>query len=255
MLAEHVLTDYVLIGLIGFAAQLVDGALGMAFGVISTTAMLSIGMAPAQASAIVHTAEIFTTGASAGSHIYHRNVDWRLVSAPRRRGRARRGGRRMDPVEHRREHHAAVRGGLSRAARHLHPAQGVAARAGARRARAVGRADWICRRLSRCERRRRLGSARDLQPGRLGSCAAHGGRLGQHHRVLRYRRGRHHLLRRTRRLALAGAARADHRRHAGRAARRLGGQAHSGARPDDRGRLPGDRAVVVADRAGAQTRG
>ena len=79
MLTEHVLTDYVLIGLIGFAAQLVDGALGMAFGVISTTAMLSIGMAPAQASAIVHTAEIFTTGASASSHIFHRNVDWRLV--------------------------------------------------------------------------------------------------------------------------------------------------------------------------------
>jgi uncharacterized protein len=74
-----VLSDYVLIGLIGFAAQLVDGALGMAFGVISTTAMLSIGMPPAQASAIVHTAEIFTTGASAGSHILHRNVDWRLV--------------------------------------------------------------------------------------------------------------------------------------------------------------------------------
>ena len=47
------LTDYVLIGLIGFAAQLVDGALGMAFGVISTTAMLSIGMPPAQASAIM----------------------------------------------------------------------------------------------------------------------------------------------------------------------------------------------------------
>jgi len=74
-----VLTDYVLIGLIGFAAQIVDGCLGMAFGVISTTAMLSIGMPPAQASAIVHTAEIFTTGASSGSHIFHRNVDWRLV--------------------------------------------------------------------------------------------------------------------------------------------------------------------------------
>src|SRR5215203_2081601 len=38
-----------------------------------------IGLPPAQASAIVHTAEIFTTGASAGSHIFHRNVDWRLV--------------------------------------------------------------------------------------------------------------------------------------------------------------------------------
>src|SRR3982751_173551 len=73
------ITEYVLIGMIGFAAQLVDGALGMAFGVISTTAMLAIGLPPAQASALVHTAEIFTTGASAASHVYNRNVDWRLV--------------------------------------------------------------------------------------------------------------------------------------------------------------------------------
>jgi uncharacterized membrane protein YfcA len=80
VLVDHVLTNYLLIGLIGFAAQLIDGALGMAFGVISTTAMLSIGMAPAQASAIVHTAEVFTTAASAGSHLWHRNVDWRLVT-------------------------------------------------------------------------------------------------------------------------------------------------------------------------------
>jgi len=72
--------DYLLLGAVGFLAQLVDGALGMAFGVISTTAMLSMGLPPAQASAIVHTAEIFTTGASAGSHLWHRNVDWRLVA-------------------------------------------------------------------------------------------------------------------------------------------------------------------------------
>src|SRR3954468_391708 len=72
--------DYIVLGLIGFAAQLVDGALGMAFGVISTTAMLSFGMPPAQASAIVHTAEIFTTAGSAASHMWHRNVDWRLIS-------------------------------------------------------------------------------------------------------------------------------------------------------------------------------
>jgi uncharacterized membrane protein YfcA len=74
-----VLPDYLLLGAIGFAAQLVDGALGMAFGVICTTAMLSMGMPPAQASALVHTAEIFTTAGSAGSHLWHRNVDWRLV--------------------------------------------------------------------------------------------------------------------------------------------------------------------------------
>jgi uncharacterized protein len=74
------LIDYVLLGAVGFVAQLIDGALGMAFGVISTSTMLSMGMAPAQASAIVHTAEIFTTAASAGSHVWHRNVDWRIVA-------------------------------------------------------------------------------------------------------------------------------------------------------------------------------
>jgi hypothetical protein len=65
---------------VGFVAQLIDGALGMAYGVISNTAMLALGLPPAQASALVHTAEVFTTGASAASHIYHRNTDWRLVA-------------------------------------------------------------------------------------------------------------------------------------------------------------------------------
>jgi len=64
---------------VGFVAQLVDGALGMAYGVLTNTALLAIGLLPAQASALVHTAEVFTTSASAASHIYHRNVDWRLV--------------------------------------------------------------------------------------------------------------------------------------------------------------------------------
>lgn len=64
---------------VGFVAQLVDGALGMAYGVLTNTVLLAIGLPPAQASALVHTAEIFTTGASAASHIYHRNVDWRIV--------------------------------------------------------------------------------------------------------------------------------------------------------------------------------
>jgi uncharacterized membrane protein YfcA len=73
-------TEFFLLLLIGFLAQLVDGALGMAYGVLTNAALLSIGLAPAQASALVHTAEIFTTGASAASHIYHRNVDWRFVS-------------------------------------------------------------------------------------------------------------------------------------------------------------------------------
>src|SRR2546421_5803613 len=52
----------------------------MAYGVLANAAMLSMGLPPAHASALVHTAEVFTTGASAASHIYHRNVDWRLVA-------------------------------------------------------------------------------------------------------------------------------------------------------------------------------
>ena len=64
--------------LIGFAAQLVDGALGMAYGQISSTLLIAKGIPPQLASAGVHTAETFTTAVSAISHIAHRNVDWRL---------------------------------------------------------------------------------------------------------------------------------------------------------------------------------
>jgi hypothetical protein len=65
---------------VGFAAQLVDGALGMAFGVISSTLLLSLGVPPAAASAGVHTVETFTTGVSGISHILHRNIDWKLFA-------------------------------------------------------------------------------------------------------------------------------------------------------------------------------
>jgi len=57
---------------------MVDGALGMAFGQISSTLLVSIGVPPAAASAGVHTAETFTTAISGISHVAHRNVDWRL---------------------------------------------------------------------------------------------------------------------------------------------------------------------------------
>jgi uncharacterized membrane protein YfcA len=63
---------------VGFLAQIVDGALGMAYGVVSTTVLLSFGVPPAQASASVHVAEVFTTAASGTSHIIHKNVDWKL---------------------------------------------------------------------------------------------------------------------------------------------------------------------------------
>lgn len=64
--------------LVGFFAQLIDGALGMAFGVISTTVLISLGVPPAAASASVHAVESFTTGVSGASHAYHRNIDWAL---------------------------------------------------------------------------------------------------------------------------------------------------------------------------------
>jgi uncharacterized protein len=64
---------------VGFAAQMVDGALGMAFGVINSTLLVSVmGVPPAHASAMVHTVETFTTAASGASHVWHRNVNWRL---------------------------------------------------------------------------------------------------------------------------------------------------------------------------------
>jgi uncharacterized protein len=64
--------------LIGFAAQLVDGALGMAFGVIANTALLWLGIPPALATSYVHVIKVFTGGVSGASHIMHGNVDWRL---------------------------------------------------------------------------------------------------------------------------------------------------------------------------------
>ena len=63
---------------VGFAAQMVDGALGMAFGVISNTLLLSLGVPPAMASAGVHTVETFTTAVSGVSHALHKNVNWKL---------------------------------------------------------------------------------------------------------------------------------------------------------------------------------
>jgi len=69
----------VLLAIVGLAAQLVDGSLGMAYGVTSTTLLLAIGTNPAAASATVHLAEIGTTLASGVSHWRFGNVDWRVV--------------------------------------------------------------------------------------------------------------------------------------------------------------------------------
>jgi uncharacterized membrane protein YfcA len=70
--------DLLLYVAIGFAAQLVDGALGMAYGVTASSLLLGVGVAPAVSSATVHAAECFTTGASALSHHTFGNIDRKL---------------------------------------------------------------------------------------------------------------------------------------------------------------------------------
>lgn len=73
------LNDVLLFIVVGFAAQIVDGAIGMAYGVLSTTLLMSLGVPPVTASAAVHAAEVFTTAASGTAHWRLGNVDRRLV--------------------------------------------------------------------------------------------------------------------------------------------------------------------------------
>jgi uncharacterized membrane protein YfcA len=65
--------------LVGFVAQSIDGALGMAYGVSSNSILLGIGIPPATASAWVHFAQVFTSLASGISHWKMGNVDWKLA--------------------------------------------------------------------------------------------------------------------------------------------------------------------------------
>lgn len=71
MLPDH----FLLYVLAGFVAQIIDGALGMAYGVTASSLLISFGVPPAATSATVHAAECFTTGASAISHHAFGNVD------------------------------------------------------------------------------------------------------------------------------------------------------------------------------------
>ena len=63
---------------VGFFAQLIDGALGMAYGVVCIAVLSALGVPPAAASAVVHAAEVFTTATAATSHAAHKNIDRRL---------------------------------------------------------------------------------------------------------------------------------------------------------------------------------
>ena len=68
-----------LLAVAGFAAQLVDGALGMGYGITSSTILLLIGLSPAAASASVHIAKIGTGASSGLAHHRFGNVDWKVV--------------------------------------------------------------------------------------------------------------------------------------------------------------------------------
>jgi uncharacterized protein len=75
------LRNLVVLAIVGFVAQLVDGSLGMAYGVTSTTLLLAIaGLTPALASTVVHISEVGTTLASGVSHWRFGNVDWSKIT-------------------------------------------------------------------------------------------------------------------------------------------------------------------------------
>ena len=71
--------SFLVLAIVGLVAQLVDGSLGMAYGVTSQSLLLAVGLAPALASASVHLAEVGTTLASGASHWRFGNVDWSKV--------------------------------------------------------------------------------------------------------------------------------------------------------------------------------
>jgi uncharacterized membrane protein YfcA len=73
--------EFFLFVLGGFIAQMIDGSLGMAYGVSASTFLMSFGVPPAAASASVHTAEIFTSGASGLSHWRLQNVNKKLFQS------------------------------------------------------------------------------------------------------------------------------------------------------------------------------
>jgi len=76
--SQFVSSNIITFLIIGFFAQLIDGALGMAYGVSCNSLLLYFGIHPVFASAAVHTAEVFTTGVSGISHLKLKNVDKKL---------------------------------------------------------------------------------------------------------------------------------------------------------------------------------
>lgn len=71
--------EFWVFALVGVLAQLIDGALGMGYGVVSSTVLISLGVPPASVSASVHAAKAFTGAASAASHAFYKNIDFKLL--------------------------------------------------------------------------------------------------------------------------------------------------------------------------------
>jgi uncharacterized membrane protein YfcA len=71
--------DFILFVLVGFAAQVIDGSIGMAYGLTATTVLLSLGYPPVTASSSIHAAEVFTTAASGLSHWRFGNIDFSIL--------------------------------------------------------------------------------------------------------------------------------------------------------------------------------
>ena len=80
-LLSNVGPEFFIFVLGGFVAQMIDGSLGMAYGVSASTFLMSFGVPPAAASASIHTAEIFTSGVSGLSHLRFGNVNKKLFKS------------------------------------------------------------------------------------------------------------------------------------------------------------------------------
>jgi len=72
-------TSFIVLVIVGFIAQIIDGSLGMAYGVSANSFLLTVGLSPAIASSSVHAAEVFTTLISGLSHLKFGNIDKRMV--------------------------------------------------------------------------------------------------------------------------------------------------------------------------------
>ncbi len=192
----------ILLALVGLAAQLVDGSLGMGYGVTSATLLVAGGLGPAAASAAIHFAEIGTTLVSGASHQALGNVDWRTVSilaAPGFVG-AFAGATFLVSLDTEVSRVLVavillVLGGYV-TWRFLGPA---AAAVQGPPVGTIPRAGRPGRRRARRGRRRRLGPGRHHLDALLGPAgAAQGGRLGRHRRVRRHHRRLARLPRRPR---------------------------------------------------------